>query len=48
MKFVKLSIRVLKSASPADIDLDEWQNREDEGVLFVPKAGEALYRIRNL
>ncbi|HUT33443.1 MAG TPA: hypothetical protein VNE39_08200 [Planctomycetota bacterium] len=22
-----------------------WRNREDEGVLLVPKAGEMLYRL---
>ena len=31
---------------PDTIDLDEWKGREDEGVLFVPKAGETLYRVR--
>jgi nickel-dependent lactate racemase len=31
----------------ADIDPVEWQNREDEGILFVPKAGEMLYRVRD-
>jgi nickel-dependent lactate racemase len=29
---------------PAGINLAEWQNREDEGILYVPKAGEVLYR----
>jgi hypothetical protein len=33
---------------PADILIDEWIDREQEGVLFVPKAGETLYRVRNL
>ena len=28
------------------INLDEWQGREDEGILYVPKAGEMLYRVR--
>jgi nickel-dependent lactate racemase len=32
--------------NPDQIDLAEWQGREDEGVLFVPKAGETLYRLR--
>jgi hypothetical protein len=32
--------------NPDDIDVSEWQNREDEGVLYVPKAGEMLYRVR--
>ena len=31
---------------PDTIDIDEWMNREDEGVLFVPKAGETLYRMK--
>ncbi len=32
---------------PAKINFTEWQNREDEGVLFVPKAGEMLYRLKD-
>ena len=32
--------------NPAAIDPAEWQNREDEGILFVPKAGEMLYRVK--
>ncbi len=31
---------------PASIDLSEWQGREAEGILMVPKAGELLYRVR--
>ena len=31
---------------PADINLDEWRDREDEGILLVPKAGEMLYKIK--
>jgi nickel-dependent lactate racemase len=31
---------------PASINLEEWQNREAEGILYVPKAGEILYRLR--
>lgn len=31
---------------PATIDPVAWQGREDEGLLFVPKAGEILYRLR--
>jgi nickel-dependent lactate racemase len=30
---------------PATINLAEWQNREDEGILVVPRAGELLYRL---
>ncbi len=31
---------------PASIDLDEWRDREDEGILVVPHAGQVLYRVR--
>jgi len=31
---------------PATVDVDDWMNREDEGILFVPRAGEQLYRVR--
>lgn len=30
---------------PASIDVAAWQNREDEGILYVPRAGEVLYRL---
>jgi len=30
---------------PATIDVAEWEGREDEGILVVPKAGEMLYRV---
>ena len=33
---------------PASLKLEEWQGREDEGILFIPKAGEMLYRVRKL
>lgn len=32
--------------NPAGIDFNEWQNWEAEGVLYVPKAGEMLYRVK--
>ena len=32
---------------PAAVDLSEWENREAEGILVVPKAGETLYRLNN-
>lgn len=32
--------------APGQIDVAAWQNREDEGILYVPKAGEMLYRLR--
>ena len=31
---------------PAKINVNEWVDREDEGVLCVPKAGEILYRLK--
>jgi nickel-dependent lactate racemase len=31
---------------PATVNLREWADREGEGVLLVPKAGEMLYRLR--
>jgi lactate racemase len=33
-------------SSPATINLKEWENREDEGILMVPQAGEMLYRVK--
>ncbi len=32
---------------PARVDAHEWQNREDEDILYVPKAGEILYRLKS-
>jgi nickel-dependent lactate racemase len=31
---------------PARLDIRDWQDREEEGILVVPRAGEMLYRIR--
>jgi len=31
---------------PATVDVDEWKDREAEGILYVPKAGEILYRLK--
>jgi len=31
---------------PNQIDLKQWQNREEEGILVVPQAGEILYRLK--
>ncbi len=30
---------------PQSIKINEWKNRENEGILYVPKAGEILYRL---
>jgi nickel-dependent lactate racemase len=32
--------------NPDTINPDAWRNREDEGILLVPKAGEMLYRVQ--
>lgn len=32
---------------PATINPADWQNREDEGLLYVAKAGEMLYKVRD-
>ncbi len=31
---------------PQTVDLSTWQGREAEGILYVPKAGETLYRVK--
>ena len=37
----------LSYRDPASIRVADFSNREAEGVLVVPKAGEMLYRLRN-
>jgi hypothetical protein len=32
-------------ADPKSIDFAQFQGREEEGILFVEKAGETLYRL---
>jgi nickel-dependent lactate racemase len=32
---------------PASIDVAGYRDREDEGILYVPKAGEMLYRLND-
>jgi len=31
---------------PETINLEEWKGKEDEGVLFIPEAGEVLYKVK--
>ncbi len=31
---------------PASVKIDDWRDREDEGILYVPKAGEILFRTK--
>lgn len=33
--------------NPAEIDVADWQDREEDGILYVSKAGEMLYRVRD-
>ncbi len=32
--------------NPDSLNLDEWRDREDQGILLVSKAGELLYRLK--
>jgi nickel-dependent lactate racemase len=32
---------------PANVNPEEWKDRERDGVLYVPKAGEILYRLKH-
>jgi nickel-dependent lactate racemase len=32
---------------PKSIQIDEWKNREDEGILLVENAGGTLYRLKS-
>jgi len=32
--------------NPDDINVDMWKDREEDGILYVPKAGEMLYKLR--
>jgi len=32
---------------PASIDVSQWQDREAEGRLYVPRAGEMLYKLKD-
>jgi lactate racemase len=32
---------------PMKVDFEEWKNREDKGILYVPKAGEILHRLKS-
>jgi len=31
---------------PATVDVESWRDREREGILVVPRAGEMLYRVQ--
>ena len=34
-------------ADPEQIELETYQDREDEGILFVEKAGETLFLLED-
>lgn len=38
----------LEYMNPDNIKIDQWKNRESEGILYVPRAGEILYRVRKI
>ena len=31
---------------PLSVNPEEWKNRQEEGILYLPKAGEILYRLK--
>lgn len=35
----------LRYMAPDEVDVETWKNRENEGILVIPQAGELLYRI---
>jgi len=32
---------------PSKINIDDWKDKQDHNVLYVPKAGEILYRLKS-
>lgn len=32
--------------NPKSINISDWENKEEEGILLVPSAGETLYRLK--
>jgi nickel-dependent lactate racemase len=32
---------------PWEINVADWKDKEDQGILYVPKAGEILYRVKS-
>ena len=37
----------LSYLDPVSVNPADWQNRKDEGILCVAKAGEKLYKVRS-
>ncbi len=40
----KLSLGYL---DPASVQIKDWEGKEAEGILYVPNAGEILYRLKS-
>lgn len=36
----------LNYLDPTTVRIEDWQDRESEGILVIPRAGEMLYRLR--
>lgn len=32
---------------PWEVNVDDWKGKEEQGILYVPKAGEILYRVKS-
>jgi hypothetical protein len=32
---------------PSKVNINEWKDRESERILFIPRAGEILYRVKD-
>jgi hypothetical protein len=32
---------------PAKVNVEEWKGRQEDGLLYVPMAGEILYRMQS-
>jgi len=32
---------------PASVNLDDWRNRQDQGIKLIPRAGETLFRLKS-
>jgi len=36
----------LSYLDPSKVNVNDWKDKEAEGVLYVPKAGEILFRVK--
>jgi nickel-dependent lactate racemase len=37
----------LSYLDPWEVNVDDWKDKEEQGILYVPKAGEILYRVKS-